>query len=80
LEDKDLLPWLGERLRQASLKHGQLVLEMTESKVVTSLRPAQEFVQAWQKLGGQFALEQFGSGLNSFQLLNHIGADYLKID
>lgn len=80
LEDKDLLRWLGERLQQAALKHGQLVLEMTESKVVTSLRPAQEFVQAWQKLGGQFALEQFGSGLNSFQLLNHINADYLKID
>lgn len=80
LEDKELLPWLGERLRQAALKHGQLVLEMTESKVVTSLRPAQEFIQAWQKIGGQFALEQFGSGLNSFQLLNHINADYLKID
>lgn len=80
LEDKALLPWLGERLRQAALKHGQLVLEMTESKVVTALRPAQEFIQAWQKLGGQFALEQFGSGLNSFQLLNHINADYLKID
>ncbi|ULU24778.1 EAL domain-containing response regulator [Dyella terrae] len=80
LADKELLPWLGERLRQAALKHGQLVLEMTESKVVTALRPSQEFVQAWQKLGGQFALEQFGSGLNSFQLLNHISADYLKID
>jgi EAL domain-containing protein (putative c-di-GMP-specific phosphodiesterase class I) len=80
LEDKELLPWLGERLKQAALKHGQLVLEMTESKVVTALRPAQEFIQAWQKLGGQFALEQFGSGLNSFQLLNHINADYLKID
>ncbi len=80
LEDKALLPWLGERLKQAALKHGQLVLEMTESKVVTALRPAQEFIQAWQKLGGQFALEQFGSGLNSFQLLNHINADYLKID
>ena len=80
LEDKALLPWLDERLKQAALKHGQLVLEMTESKVVTALRPAQEFIQAWQKIGGQFALEQFGSGLNSFQLLNHINADYLKID
>jgi diguanylate cyclase (GGDEF)-like protein/PAS domain S-box-containing protein len=80
LLDAELLPWLGERLKQAALKHGQLVLETTESKVVTSLRPAQEFIQSWKKLGGQFALEQFGSGLNSFQLLNHIDADYLKID
>ncbi|WP_243041709.1 GGDEF/EAL domain-containing response regulator [Dyella sedimenti] len=80
LEDTELLPWVAERLKKAGLKHGQLVLEMTESKVVTSLRPAQQFIQDWKKLGGQFALEQFGSGLNSFQLLNHIDADYLKID
>ncbi len=80
LQDAELLPWLGDRLKRAALKHGQLVLETTESKVVTSLRPAQEFITAWKKLGGQFALEQFGSGLNSFQLLNHIDADYLKID
>ncbi|GLQ46803.1 GGDEF-domain containing protein [Dyella lipolytica] len=75
-----LLPWLDRVLKQANLKNGRLVLEMTESKVVTMLRPAQEFINAWKKLGGYFALEQFGSGLNSFQLLNHINADYLKID
>ncbi|WP_130620612.1 EAL domain-containing response regulator [Dyella amyloliquefaciens] len=80
LEDTKLLPWLGERLKQAGLKNGKLVLETTESKVVTALRPAQEFIKIWRELGGQFALEQFGSGLNSFQLLNHIDADYLKID
>jgi diguanylate cyclase (GGDEF)-like protein/PAS domain S-box-containing protein len=75
-----LLPWLERTLKQANLKNGRLVLEMTESKVVTLLRPAQEFINAWKKLGGFFALEQFGSGLNSFQLLNHVNADYLKID
>ncbi|GGY23655.1 GGDEF-domain containing protein [Rhodanobacter panaciterrae] len=80
LQDDTLLPWLRERLGQAALKRGHLVLEMTESKVMTLLRPAQEFVNGWKKLGGRFALEQFGSGLNSFQLLNHVDADYLKID
>ncbi|GAB3792893.1 EAL domain-containing response regulator [Dyella agri] len=80
LQDNSMLKWLSERLGQAGLKRGRLVLEMTESKVMTLLRPAQEFVTAWKKLGGRFALEQFGSGLNSFQLLNHIDADYLKID
>ncbi|OOG57317.1 bifunctional diguanylate cyclase/phosphodiesterase [Rhodanobacter sp. C03] len=80
LQDDTLLPWLDGRLKQAALKHGQLVLEMTESKVMTLLRPAQEFVKGWKKLGGRFALEQFGSGLNSFQMLTHIDADYLKID
>jgi diguanylate cyclase (GGDEF)-like protein/PAS domain S-box-containing protein len=80
LQQADLLPWLARRLQQAALKRGRIVLEMTESKVVTLLRPAQEFVTGWKKLGGRFALEQFGSGLNSFQLLSHIEADYLKID
>jgi multidomain signaling protein FimX len=80
LQDETLLPWLAERLGKAALKRGNLVLEMTESKVMTLLRPAQEFVKGWKKLGGRFALEQFGSGLNSFQLLNHVDADYLKID
>ncbi|MBE1159997.1 EAL domain-containing response regulator [Dyella acidiphila] len=79
-QQSQLLPWLDRTLKQANLKNGRLVLEMTESKVVTMLRPAQEFINAWKKLGGFFALEQFGSGLNSFQLLNHIDADYLKID
>ena len=79
-QQSNLLPWLDRTLKQANLKNGRLVLEMTESKVVTMLRPAQEFITAWKNLGGFFALEQFGSGLNSFQLLNHIDADYLKID
>jgi multidomain signaling protein FimX len=80
LQDGSLLPWLAGRLKQAALRSGQLVLETTESKVVTLLRPAQEFVNGWKQIGGRFALEQFGSGLNSFQLLQHIDADYLKID
>jgi diguanylate cyclase (GGDEF)-like protein/PAS domain S-box-containing protein len=80
LQDEHLLPWLGEQLASANLKYGRIVLEMTESKVMTLLRPTQEFVNGWKKLGGKFALEQFGSGLNSFQLLNHVDADYVKID
>ncbi|MHB1272587.1 MAG: EAL domain-containing response regulator [Rhodanobacter sp.] len=80
LQDDDLLSWLAKRLKTASLQYSYIVLEMTESKVMTLLRPAQDFVNGWKKLGGRFALEQFGSGLNSFQLLNHIDADYLKVD
>ncbi len=80
LEDPDLLPWLQRRLESAHLRRSTVVIEMPESKVLTSLRPAQDFVTGWRKVGGKFALEQFGSGLNSFQLLTHIDADFLKID
>lgn len=80
LEDPDLLPWLVRRLQGANLRRSKLVIEMPESKVLTSLRPTQEFVAGWRQAGGGFAIEQFGSGLNSFQLLNHVEVDFLKID
>jgi len=80
LEDPDLLPWLVRRLESAKLRRSKLVIEMPESRVLTSLRPTQEFVAGWRKAGGGFAIEQFGSGLNSFQMLNHVEADFLKID
>ena len=82
VQQVDFLPWLHQRLYRASVKPTHLILEMNESKIVTSLRPVQEFVLDWKKLKGQFALGQFGSGsgINSFQLLHHIQADYLKID
>jgi multidomain signaling protein FimX len=80
LEDQTLLPWISQQLKNARLRGDALVFEMPESKVVTSLKPARAFVNGLKQLHCGFALEQFGSGLNSFQLLKHVDADYLKID
>jgi diguanylate cyclase (GGDEF)-like protein/PAS domain S-box-containing protein len=80
LQDKALMPWLSKRIAAAGIRPGSLVVEMPESKVLTTLKPAQAFVNALKETGAQFALEQFGSGLNSFQVLQHVDADYLKID
>lgn len=80
LSDPTLVPWLREQLQANDLAAGSLVLEMPESRVLTSLKPVQTFVEQLKPLGVAFALEQFGSGLNSFQLLKHVDADYLKID
>ena len=80
LRDDRLSDWIGERLQAARINGRSLVFEMPESKVVTSLKPAQDLIAGIRRHGCAFALEQFGSGLNSFQLLKHINADYLKID
>lgn len=80
MQDPTLIDWLKHALQGKSLAAGALVLEMPESKVLTSLKPAQEFVTGIKALGVSFALERFGSGLNSFQLLQHVDADYLKLD
>jgi diguanylate cyclase (GGDEF)-like protein/PAS domain S-box-containing protein len=80
LHDETLADWVDARLAAANIKAAQLVFEVPEAKVMTCLKPARDFVERWRKSGGTFGLEQFGSGLNSFQALKHIDADYLKID
>jgi diguanylate cyclase (GGDEF)-like protein/PAS domain S-box-containing protein len=80
LEDQTLLPWVAQQLKNARLRGDALVFEMPESKVVTNLKPARAFVAGLKQIHCGFALEQFGSGLNSFQLLKHVDADYLKLD
>ena len=80
LDDQTLLPWIAQQLKNARLRGDALVFEMPESKVVTSLKPARAFVTGLKQLHCGFALEQFGFGLNSFQLLKHVDASYLKLD
>ncbi len=75
-----LLPWLAQSLKKHRISGEHLVFEMPESKVMTNLKPAKQFLKGIKQLHCGFALEQFGSGLNSFQILKHLSADYLKID
>ncbi len=77
----DLLPKLiAERLRSQGVPGERLILEIPEAKVFTNLKAAQAFQHALGPLGVRMALEQFGSGLNSFQLLRHFDPSFLKID
>jgi EAL domain-containing protein (putative c-di-GMP-specific phosphodiesterase class I) len=57
-----------------------LVLQVPEAKVFTNLRAAQEFVAAVAKHGCRVALEQFGAGLDSFQILSHFDPAFVKLD
>ncbi|MFO1493918.1 MAG: EAL domain-containing protein [Lysobacterales bacterium] len=80
IDDGTLLPWLAQQLKAARVPGDRLVFEMPESKVVTHLKQAKFFQKGLEQLRCGFALEQFGSGLNSFQLIKHVGANYLKLD
>ena len=80
IDDGTLLPWLAQQLKNARVPGDRLVFEMPESKVVTHLKQAKFFQKGLEQLKCGFALEQFGSGLNSFQLLKHVGANYVKLD
>lgn len=80
IEDPKLIPWIGAQLAQARLRAQSLVFEMPESKIGTSISSVREFRKGLQQLNCAFAIEQYGSGLNSQQTLKLVDPDYIKID
>jgi len=57
-----------------------LVLQLPESKIYSHLRPLQAFQKIVASFGCRLCLEQFGTSLNSFQMLGHFDPALLKID
>ncbi|QSX75421.1 GGDEF domain-containing response regulator [Lysobacter arenosi] len=80
LQDNTLQQFIQEQLARHGADGKLLVLQLPESKVFTHLRAAQEFQATVAQHGVRVGLEQFGVGLNSFQLLTHFDAALLKID
>ncbi|MFY2764562.1 EAL domain-containing response regulator [Arenimonas sp. MALMAid1274] len=72
--------FIGEQLKAHGVAGDRLVLQIPESKVFTHLKAVQSFQKAVSALGCRVALEQFGTGLNSFQMLSHFDPAILKID
>lgn len=80
LQDDSLVQHIGEQLNIHGVDGRLLVLQIPESKVFTNLRAAQQFQAGVAEYGVRVGLEQFGTGLNPFQLLTHFDASFIKID
>ncbi len=80
LVEGGLESFIAEQLLAHAVPGDRLVLQIPESKVFTHLKAVQAFQVAVAALGCRVALEQFGTGLNSFQMLSHFDPAILKID
>jgi diguanylate cyclase (GGDEF)-like protein/PAS domain S-box-containing protein len=80
LADGSLATYVGEQLALHKVGGEHLVLQLPEAKVFTNLRAAQEFAGAVAKHNCRVGLEQFGVGLDSFQLLSHFDPAFIKLD
>ncbi|MEO6227122.1 MAG: EAL domain-containing protein [Thermomonas sp.] len=80
LQDASMADFIAQTLADAGVAGEQLVLAIAEAKVFTNLRAAQDFTSAIAGFGARTALEKFGAGLNSLQLLQHFDPAFLKLD
>jgi len=80
LGDAAMGEFIGKAMASRGVEGRHLVVELPETKVFTNLKTAQDLQKSLRTFGCRVALEQFGSGLNSFQLLTHFDPEFLKID
>ena len=80
LQQQALVELLSEELTRNGIPGELIVLSIPEAKAFAHLRAAQQFQAGLAEAGCLLCMEQFGSGLNSSQLLSHLPVDMLKLD
>lgn len=71
---------LSQVLSETKLPATSLILEITESAVVSDIGRASDILMQIKALGALIALDDFGTGYSSLTLLRELPIDILKID
>jgi diguanylate cyclase (GGDEF)-like protein len=80
LRDDHLAEFVFDRLRQHDVHPTQLLLELTETSVVTDHARAEHLLRALASGGVHVSIDDFGQGYTSLGYLGHLPVSELKID
>jgi EAL domain-containing protein (putative c-di-GMP-specific phosphodiesterase class I) len=80
LGDDKFLPFVIEQFQKSGLDASKICFEITETAAVASFSQANRFIRSLKELGCKFSLDDFGTGMSSFNYLKQFPVDYLKID
>jgi len=80
LADGEFTSFLETSIQNSKIKPGRLNFEIAESSAMQNLAEVAKVMSRLKSLGCQFALDDFGTGFSSFNHLQSLPIDYLKID
>lgn len=79
-QDAGLLGLVRRRLRETGVRAQRITFEITETAAIADPLHTRDMLQRLRALGCRFALDDFGSGFNSYGYLKQFPVDLLKID
>jgi len=80
LGDEKITDRLVEIVAGSEVPPGRLCFEVTETAMISNIDNASSFLQQLRELGCFTSLDDFGSGLSSFNYLDSLPLDFIKID
>jgi diguanylate cyclase (GGDEF)-like protein len=79
-QNPSLLPLIRDKLMCTKVRAERITFEITETAAIANLTQTRDMVDQLRALGCRLALDDFGSGFNSYSYLKQFPVDYLKID
>lgn len=80
IDDKGIVEYIDDIAESHEINRRLICFEITETAAIKNLNKAKKLIKKLKASGFKFALDDFGSGLSSFQYLKNLPVDYLKID
>lgn len=79
LSDSTLPAWLDNQLKTTRIEPARIVFQVREETAAQQIKDAVALHKALHKRGFRFAIEGFGLGRDTEQMLGHLKPDFVKI-
>lgn len=80
IQSRQILNFAEQLCLENNIPSDRLVFEITEREAISDMINMREFLTIIRAKGFAFALDDFGSGYNSFHYLRELHFEYVKID
>jgi diguanylate cyclase (GGDEF)-like protein len=80
LSSPDFAEFMKEKFAEYDVPPQSIFFEITETAAIANVERARALIEALRAMGVRFLLDDFGSGLSSFNYLKHFPVDGIKID